>query len=226
MDYMIKPSPEPLGSPNADWEDPKWSGANTLDIAQYRWADSGHHPPTKARIVYDDEFIATIFRVEDQWVKAVARNFGDAVSQDSCVEFFLSPYSMDRTNAYFNFEINCGGTLLLRRCSSTTERGWGRGNPMLAEVDADLVRIAHTLPDRIEEEIEDPVTWAVEFHVPFALFARYFIDLPAPSSRAEWKGNLYKCAGGSHPHWGSWAPIELEKPSFHAPEFFQPLRFD
>ena len=226
MEYIIKPSSESLGSPNADWEDPKWSEAETLEITQYRWEDSGHHPPTQVRILYDDDFLAAIFRVEDQFVQALAKNFGDPVSQDSCVEFFLSPFSMDQTNAYFNFEINCGGILLLRRCSSLRERAWGRENSMLAEEDAELVRIAHTLPNRIQAEITEPITWAVEFHVPFNLFSRYFVDLQKPSAGTEWKGNLYKCAAGSHPHWGSWAPIELEKASFHAPEFFRPLRFD
>ena len=225
MEYAIKTSPESLGNPNADWEDSRWSGAETLEITHYKWQDSGHHPPAQARIIYDDDFIATIFRVEDQFVRAVARNFGDPVSQDSCVEFFVSPFAMGETNAYFNFEINCGGTLLLRRCSSLKERTWGRENAMLAETDADLVSIAHTLPNRIEEEITEAITWAVEFHVPFELFAKYFVDLPRPSAGTEWKGNLYKCASGSHPHWGSWAPIELLDPSFHAPEFFQPLRF-
>jgi len=150
-------------------------------------------------------------------VRAVAENFGDPVSNDSCVEFFLSPYAMGLTDAYFNFELNCGGTLLLRRCSSTTERGWGRRNPLLAESDASLLRIAHSLPERVEPEITEPTTWTVEFHVPFELFGRYFVDLPRP---------LYKCGGDtSHPHSGTWAPIQLEKASFHSPAFFQPLHF-
>ena len=177
-------------------------------------------------MLYDDDFLAAIFRVEDRYVRAVSENFGDPVSQDSCVEFFLSPYSMEQTDAYFNFELSCGGTLLLRRCSSSAERGWGRTSPLLAESDASLIRVAHSLPSRVEPEITEPTSWTVEFHVPFELFGRYFVDLPRPTTGTEWKGNLYKSAGASsHPHWGTWAPIHLAKPSFHAPAFFQPLHF-
>ena len=159
-------------------------------------------------------------------MRAVAERFGDPVSEDSCVEFFLSPYPMGETDAYFNFEVNCGGVLLLRRCSSTTERGWGRANPLLAEEDARLVRIAHSLPERVEPEIAEPTIWTVEYHVPFELFGRYFVDRPRPRAGTEWKGNFYKCGGKtSHPHWGTWAPVELAEPSFHEPSFFQPLRF-
>ena len=142
MEYTIRRAPESLGEPTADWDHPLWATADTLEIALYRWEDSGHHPPTRTRVLYDDEHLAAIFRVEDRFVRAVAEKFGDPVSADSCVEFFLSPFPMTATNAYFNFELNCGGILLLRRCSSTTERAWGRPNPMLAEEDAGLVRHA------------------------------------------------------------------------------------
>ena len=226
MEYLIRHATVPFGQPTADWDSALWQSADTLNIAHYRWEDSGHHPRTQARVLYDEDFLAAIFRVEDRYVRAVGENFGDPVSQDSCVEFFLSPRAMGQTDAYFNFELNCGGTLLLRRCSSTTERGWGRRNPLLAESDASLVHIAHSLPKRVEPEITDPTTWTVEFHVPFELFGRYFVDLPRPEAGTEWKGNLYKCGGAtSHPHWGTWAPIELDRPSFHSPAFFQPLRF-
>jgi hypothetical protein len=226
MEYLIRHATVPLGQPTADWDSALWQSADSLDIAHFRWKDSGHHPRTQARVLYDESFLAAIFRVEDRYVRAVGENFGDPVSQDSCVEFFLSPHAMGQTDAYFNFELNCGGTLLLRRCSSTTECGWGRRNPLLAESDASQVHIAHSLPKRVEPEITDPTTWTVEFHVPFELFDCYFVDLPRPEAGTEWKGNLYKCGGAtSHPHWGTWAPIELDRPSFHSPAFFQPLRF-
>ena len=226
MQYTIARAPLPLGHPNTDWDGPQWAGIETLDIAEYRWEDSGHHPRTQVRIAYDDGFLGAIFRVEDCWVRAVAESFGDPVSSDSCVEFFVSPYAMGQTDAYFNFELNCGGVLLLRRGSSTMERAWGRTSPMLAAADGALVRIAHTMPSRVDPEITTPTTWLVELHAPFELFGRYFVDLPRPEPGVEWKGNLYKCAAASsHPHWGTWAPIELENASFHAPQFFQTLTF-
>ena len=92
MEYTIQRAPESLGEPTADWDHPLWATADTLEIALYRWEDSGHHPPTRVRALYDDEHLAVIFRVEDRFVRAVAEKFGDPVSADSCVEFFLSPF--------------------------------------------------------------------------------------------------------------------------------------
>ena len=226
MNYTIQPAAQALGSPTANWEAELWQAAHTLNIALYPWEDSGHHPRTQARILYDDSNLALIFRVEDRYVRAVSENFGDPVSNDSCVEFFVSPYAMGQTDAYFNFEFSCGGTMLLRRCSSTAEREWGRSNGMLAESDASIVTVAGTLPRIVEPEITEPTTWCLEYHIPLALFHRYFIDCPPPSAGTEWKANFYKCGNlTSHPHFGAWAPIETDSPSYHNPEYFQPLHF-
>ena len=52
-----------------------------------------------------------IFKVDDQFVRATAKENQDSVCVDSCVEFFFSPDS-DSKNGYFNLEMNCGGTYL------------------------------------------------------------------------------------------------------------------
>jgi len=226
MDYTIQRAQQGLGNPTANWDAEHWQGADTLDVAIYRWADSGHQPRTQARMLYDDGHLAVIFQVHDQYVRAVAENFGDPVSNDSCVEFFVSPYAMGQTDAYFNFEFTCGGTMLLRRCSSSAEREWGRSNPLLAASDASVVNIAATMPKVVEPEIVEPTTWCLEYHIPLSLFYQYFIDCPPPEAGTEWKANLYKCGGlTSNPHWGTWAPIETESPNFHQPAYFQPLHF-
>ena len=224
--YTIRRAPAALGDPSAEAGRALWSAADELEVVHYAWEDSGHRPRTRARLLWDDGWLAVLFVVDDHYVRAVAQGFNDSVCHDSCVEFFVAPAADPAADAYFNFEVNCGGVLLLRRCSSTTERGWGRANPLIAEEHASLVRIAHSLPERVEPEIAGPSTWTVEYHVPFELFGRYFVDRPRPGAGTEWKGNFYKCGGRtSHPHWGTWAPIELAEPSFHEPAFFQPLRF-
>jgi hypothetical protein len=226
LEYKIQRAQQALGEPKAKWEADLWQVADTLDIALYGWPDSGHHPRTQARLLYDDDYLALIFQVEDRYVRAVAANFGDPVSNDSCVEFFVSPYAMGQSDAYFNFEFSCGGTQLLRRCSSSREREWGRPSRLIAESDANLVRVAGTLPKIVEPEIVEPTTWVLEYHIPLSLFHHYFLDCPPLAAGTEWKANFYKCGGRtSHPHWGTWAPIETDSPSFHEPAYFQPLHF-
>ena len=223
MQYTIRRASAPLGNPGAGWDGPAWTDAETLEIANYRWEDSGHHPPTAARVIYDDDYLAIIYRVEDQYVRAVARKFQDGVCGDSCVEFFVAPVS--GLDAYFNFEVNCGGTMLVRRMVAEDEKADGKENMPLTEQEWERIPMATSLPAIVDPEIAELTTWTVEYHLPLDLFESYFgISRPAPGT--QWRANFYKCADRtSHPHWGSWAPVETATPSFHAPAFFQPLFF-
>jgi len=217
MQYAISRSDRPLGSPDADWDRPLWQNAQALEVTHFPWEDSGHRPRTQARLLYDAGFLAIIFRVEDQYVRAVARQFQDNVCADSCVEFFVSP--LTDSDAYFNFEVNCGGTMLLYRCASRDE------TLTVAAEDGGTICMATTLPRIVEPEITDPTTWTVEYHIPFGLFATYF-SATAPVSGTQWRANFYKCGDQtSHPHWGSWAPVDTQRPDFHQPGFFQPILF-
>ena len=217
MQYTIDRSNSPLGTPSADWDSPLWTTAETLEITNFPWPDSGHRPRTQARLLYDAGFLAIIFRVEDHYVRAVAERFQDSVCTDSCVEFFVSP--LPDSDVYFNFEANCGGTMLLYRCASRDETV-----PVSAE-DGATITMATTMARIVEPEISDPTTWTVEYHIPFGLFATYF-SAPPPASGTQWRANFYKCGDRtSHPHWGSWAPVETERPSFHQPGYFRPILF-
>jgi hypothetical protein len=212
-----------LDPPDADWDRPVWQGAHTLEVTHFPWKDSGHRPRTQARLCYDDEALAVLFRVEDRYVRAVARAFQDSVCTDSCVEFFVAP--LPRRPAYFNFEVNCGGTMLLYRCPGTSKPGPGLQHTPVSDADGATIRMAHSLPGIVKPEIGEPTTWTVEYHVPFALFARYF-KAKRPVSGTVWRANFYKCGDHtSHPHWGSWAPVDTPRPNFHVPASFQPLVF-
>ena len=212
-----------LATPDADWTRPQWQAAEILEITHFTWKDSGHRPRVQARVLYDAQALAIIFRVEDRYVRAVAEHFQDSVCSDSCVEFFVAP--VPGSQAYFNFEVNCGGTMLLHRCPSPQERAGGRDTENVSDADGNTIPMATTLPKIVEPEWVDPTTWVVEYHVPFALFTQYF-GAAIPSPGTEWQGNFYKCGDRtSHPHWGSWAPVDTPNPSFHQPDFYQPLVF-
>jgi hypothetical protein len=211
-----------LAAPNADWDRPQWQQANTLEVANFPWEDSGHHPRTQARLLYTNTALAIIFRVEDHYVRAVAEKFQDNVCTDSCVEFFVSPRA--DSLAYFNFEVNCGGTMLLHSCPDPKKPDPGKASNV-SDADGDTIQIAHSLPKIVEPEITEPTTWTVEYHLPFALFVSY-LNAENPTPGSQWRANFYKCADKtSHPHWGSWAPVEVPRPNFHQPTFFQPIAF-
>ncbi len=215
--YTIRRAPGALGDPSAEAGRPLWSAADELEVTHYVWEDSGHRPRTRARLLWDDGWLAVLFVVDDRYVRAVARGFNDSVCHDSCVEFFVAPAADPAEDAYFNFEVNCGGTMLLHRCGKPTVE--------VPEADGATIAMAHTQPKIVDPEIVGPTTWAVEYHVPWSLFEKHFGPV-TPSAGAVWRANFYKCGDRtSHPHWGSWAPVDSPRPNFHLPASFHPIHF-
>lgn len=205
------------------WSGGSWADVEPLDIAHFHPKSSEHRPRTQARLQFDERCLYVIFRVQDRYVRAVSRRFQDPVWADSCVELFVRPRA-DR--GYFNFEMSCGGVLLLYYIEDPTRTAAGFAK--YTEVARKHVRgwkVYHCLPRRVEPEMPGPVDWVVEYRVPLGLFAPY-LGGPAPAAGASWRGNLFKCAdGSSHPHWASWAPIG-EELNFHQPERFGVLEFE
>ena len=215
--YTIRRAPGALGDPSAEAGRPLWAAADELEVTHYVWEDSGHRPRTRARLLWDDRWLAVLFVVEDLYVRAVARGFNDSVCHDSCVEFFVAPAADPAGDAYFNFEVNCGGTMLLHRCGTPTVE--------VPEADGATIAMAHTQPKIVDPEIVGPTTWAVEYHVPWSLFEKHFGPV-TPRSGTVWRANFYKCGDKtSHPHWGSWAPVDSPRPNFHRPGSFRPIHF-
>ncbi|NKB67033.1 MAG: diguanylate cyclase [Candidatus Latescibacteria bacterium] len=222
MQYTVA-AVDRLEPPAAQWERPQWERAQTLEVSHFPWEDSGHRPRTRARLLYDSHILGIIFQVEDRYIRAVAEKFQGNVCQDSCVEFFVAP--LVGSNAYFNFEVNCGGTMLVRRCVPQDERRPDWQTAALTLEEGASIGMAHSLPRIVEPEMTEPTTWTLEYQVPFSLFTDYYpIDRPGPGT--AWRGNFYKCGDlTSHPHWGSWAPVGTPRPNFHQPAFFQTILF-
>ena len=224
--YTIGRAPEALGDPTAEAGRALWSAADELEVTHYLWEDSGHRPRTRARLLWDDAWLAVLFVVDDRYVRAVAQGFNDSVCHDSCVEFFVAPGADPAEDAYFNFEVNCGGTMLLYRCASTAEQAGGSAATVeVPEEEGATIAMAHTQPRIVDPEIVGPTTWAVEYHLPWSLFENHFGPV-TPGAGSVWRANFYKCGDRtSHPHWGSWAPVDSPRPNFHRPGSFRPIHF-
>jgi hypothetical protein len=204
---------------DARWDKRPWREAPALQIDQYCGERPDHFPCVQAWLAYDDQALYAIFQVQDRYVRALAAHYQDQVSEDSCVEFFFTP-GQDISQGYFNLEVNCGGTALFYH-----QKGRKIDDRPISKTDFAQVQMAHTLPKIVEPEIEEPVTWAVEYRLPFSILSNYAqVHRPAPG--VKWRANLYKCADhSSHPHWLSWSPVDTPQPDFHRPEFFGTLLF-
>ncbi len=221
--YLVRKSPG-IGTPAADWNRPAWETADTLEVTHFPWKDSGHRPRTRVRLIHDATYLGLIFRVDDAYVRAVARDYQDAVCRDSCVEFFVAPVAGSDT--YFNFEVNCCRTMLLYRNPPPEERSAGKERMAVSESDWRKIKVASTMEAVVDPEVAGPVEWTLEYHIPFDLFEIYFENV-VHSSGTRWRANFYKCGDAtSHPHWGSWAPVKSERPNFHVPSSFREISFE
>ena len=197
---------------------------NFESITHFHSRSSDHRPAARFCVEYDDAGIYVTFDVADRYVVCRRTQHQSMVCRDSCVEAFLQPKP---DKGYFNFETNCGGSMLLYYVTDPT-RVPGVGLKACEVVPVELlerVRIEHSLPKHVPDEIVTPVQWRVSYFVPNVLFERHVGPLGPPAQR-RWRGNFYKCADeSSHPHWASWRPIG-EELNFHAPEFFGDIRFE
>ena len=204
---------------DADWNKEVWQGVEPLQLNYYMGEKPAHFPKTEVKLLYDDENIYVIFRVEDQYVRAVAQNYHGRVWEDSCVEFFFTPGS-DIKEGYFNLEMNCGGTFLF--CHQTAR---GENVKYVEISDCQQVEVAHSLPKIVYPEIKEPVTWVVEYRIPIYILEKY-ANVTRPALGAVWRANFYKCGDKtSHPHWLTWSPVDNPTPDFHLPEYFGVLSF-
>lgn len=205
---------------DAVWDKPFWQKVAALETVHVHWpVQSEHRPPTRVKLQYDAENLYVIFQVYDRYVRAAAGQTHGEVWKDSCVEFFFAPNSA-RPHAYFNLEANCRGVLLAQH-----HTGPRQNSRFLAVEDCEKIRLAASITEPFEGQINEPLEWTLEYALPFGILSTYMeIDRPAPG--VCWRANFYKCADEcSHPHWLSWSPLDIPEPDFHRPEFFGQMRF-
>ena len=206
---------------NADWHKPFWRDVESVKIDLSHWpVQSEYTPHAEVKLQYDAKNIYVIFRVQHRYVRAVTSQTNGEVWKDSCVEFFFAP-NPDCPKAYFNLETNCCGILLAQYHTGP------RQNSRSLNVDDTLqIEIASSASGPIRNEIAKPLTWTLEYAVPFKMLSKYD-GVVRPETGVIWKGNFYKCADkSSRPHWLAWSPIESSAPDFHLPQFFGTLEFE
>ena len=204
---------------DAQWDKAPWRGIEANILAFHMGDAPAHSPKVQFKVAYDEEAIYVIYQVHDKYVIAVADGYQGAVYKDSCVEFFFTP-GEDVSLGYLNLEMNCGGTALF----NFQTKPWINRRE-IDKVDFNQITVAHSLPEIVNPEIKDSLTWTVEYRIPFSI-----IEKNAPTVRPQpgvkWRANFYKCAdNSSHPHWLTWSHVDFSRPNFHLPEFFGILQF-
>ncbi|HUX96686.1 MAG TPA: carbohydrate-binding family 9-like protein [Bacteroidales bacterium] len=205
---------------DADWDKPVWKKVKPVLISNYMGSLPEFKPEAEVKMMYDNENIYLIFRVKDRNVRCITNTINGPVYKDSAVEFFFSPDS-DLPLLYFNLETNCGGTPLLHY--NVIPR---KESKRLQENEIKMIEIAHSLPEIIDPEIKEQVTWTLEYKIPFSLLEKYS-KVSRPAKGVVWKANFYKIAeNSSNPHYITWSRIDKPKPDFHVPQSFGKLVFE
>lgn len=183
--------------------------AEALAVECVNWPAYPYAPKVECRVAYAADSLVVMFDVEESHIRALSLENNGPVWEDSCVEFFVANPCGE---GYFNFEINCVGTLLAAYRRSRTDAD------MFGEEKLSKVRHFGSLPhEKIDSTGESQRWWMVEI-IPFELLG--LEDVPE-----ELKVNFYKCGDGCQQmHFLSWSPIGLPEPNFHCPEFFGTLK--
>ncbi|HDP34620.1 MAG TPA: hypothetical protein ENN29_05865 [Candidatus Hydrogenedentes bacterium] len=204
------------------WNSPDRTHAEELSLT-YFCEDSEFRPQTDLKLLYDAQHLYGVFRVRDQYVYCAETEYQADVTRDASVAAY---FQASPDGGYLAFEMNCCGTLRARYFEEpSVEKGALPGRiAQLPWKDGHQVRIYTSQFGAIESEIPEPMTWYLEFVIPFALFEKYTI-VNRPLRDNPWRANFYKCASRcSHPHRASWSPLR-DGVSFNQPESFAPLYF-
>lgn len=184
------------------------TGAAKAAIDTVCWpGEFPYAPAATVSIARSATHIIVHYSVSGLDLRAVAMENNGPVWEDSCCEFFVGDPS---DGTYYNFEMNCIGTLLAAKRKSRED--FERFTPeKLAQV------IRYSSLERKPYDISGKLcSWHSAICIPFSLIGMDGDRLPSSV-----RGNFYKCADKSaHPHFLSWNPVQVPHPDFHRPEFF------
>lgn len=173
------------------------------EIDEVNWAEYSYKPVVRFAVAHTADALLVRFDVEEQHIVGRCTQMHGEVYADSCVEFFVREPHADH---YYNFEINCIGTVLAARRLSRNEYEYLPAEKM------QRIKVRPSLPAAIPFEGEGK--WSIELEIPFSV-----IGINGTPTALE--GNFYKCGDQTPvPHFLSWSPIATPTPDFHRPESF------
>ena len=193
----------------------KTAGITYTSIDNVNWPEAfPYKPKVEFAAAHTGDALLLHYCVEEQSVRAVARQDHEHVWEDSCVEFFCMPAA---DGLYYNIECNCTGKLIVAVGKDRNGRV-----PAPMSVMEDVKRWASLGTEPFDTR-QEPIKWEVALLVPITTFFKHkfesFDGLTA-------SGNVYKCGDNLPvPHFISWNPIRTASPDFHRPDFFGEMTF-
>jgi len=205
-----------------------WADVPPLYVDSFYFQSSRHHPLTWAKVAHSNTAIHVLFHVADRFIRCKYAELHSPVYKDSCVEFFFRPRperAFDDGGGYFNFEINCAGTLFVSYIENPRKiRGKIQKFTLLRPAEAQQVSITSSIRTHPPFQHAEPLDWSLQYTIPIKIFEPYVGRIGSLAGQ-RWGANFFKCADRSkYPHWGSWASIGRIA-NFHQPDRFGRIYF-
>lgn len=206
-----------------------WISAEEASIDCFPWlsSTSSYQPNSSFRIFYQKDYLHILLLTQGKYEK-VPRceilNAQGSVNLDSCLEFYLAPYSNEKL--YFNFEFN---QMAIYRIA------FGLNDDNRFVLDEFYLKNIHIQQVSSRDLIGiSQFDWGIYLGIPFELIRQInnkllddvndFEERKGFSSGDVFKINAYKCGDLTiKPHFGCWSPIICEQPNFRKTEFFGEL---
>jgi hypothetical protein len=180
-------------------------------IDHVSWPAYPYRPRVSFKIAGGRDCIILQYFVREANIRAVNTENNTPVWEDSCVEFFLS---FNDQAGYYNFEVNCIGTILAAFGKDRDYRSF------LTEDKMNSIKRYSSI-NRLPGDLM--IGWEVIIVLPLKVFTH---DNITSLDGVEARGNFYKCGDKlPDPHYLSWSPIESRGPDFHLPSFFGKILF-
>lgn len=184
-----------------------WENVPELKIDHLLWTEESDIV-ARAQLCYDENALYVHLSAVEKNIRAEHTSPVGMPCEDSCLEFFFSPYNGDER--YFNIEFNPNCCMYL-----------GIGSNV-----ENLVRLL------VKDDLFQPTAnrtkdgWEVFYSVPTEFVRRFFPDFK-PESGASIRANCFKCGDLTvNPHFFSWNPVTSETPAFHRPCDFGLMHFE
>ena len=182
-------------------------------IGEVCWPEQfPYHPDASFAVARSSTHIAILYHVRCLDLRAMALEDNGPVWEDSCCEFFASDPS---DGTYYNFEMNCIGTLLGAKRKSRKD--------CTHYPAADLASVVrHSTLARKQRDLSDKIFgWSAGMVIPL-----HMIGIDPGRLPSSIRANFYKCADRTaHPHFLAWNRVDAPAPDFHRPDFFGELIF-
>ncbi len=191
-----------------------WRELASLTIDNYPWYEKGLKQTTEVKIAISKDSIHIYVKAQDKHICARAKKLMDPVHEDSCFEFFVTPWDQ-RSTSYFNIEMNCMGVLYMAYHDGSSGEDV---KTFISKDQAKAITIESSLKD--VKDIKAEKGWELNIILPISLLE----EMSGKEIKKDvWYGNFYRCGGEVDDQYAAWSPLEFEKPNYHLPMQFGKL---